>query len=204
MLHKKKKNKHQLPDGDVNVTSLMDILTTLLFFILMVMSLQNFSVMESTSLLSTESDSEDNKPVFTLQITISDEKNGSIFVGPTAELEKKMVDKKRFYAFMSNNFKGDAKNGFYKNVASMDYKKLLYSIQRVLIGVKKGFPSELKAVASFTDKVSYQQMIDSLTAIRELSPEDDAVVYRLPVTNEKELTKVLFPQIIIAEENTGV
>lgn len=202
MRPKKKRNKHSLPDEDLNITSLMDILTTLLFFILMVMSMQKFSVLESTSLTAGE-ESKDNKPTFTLQVTVHSEKFANIWLGPIDKLDKKMVDKKSLYSFLKRNFEGKDKEGFSRKVEGKDLNDVINKVQTNLIAIKKGFPNEMNAVLSFRDKITYQQMIDAISGIRELGPKREGFIYR-NLANQREKSKVLFPQVIIAEEGPGV
>jgi biopolymer transport protein ExbD len=196
-----KKRKHVLPDGDINITSLMDILTTLLFFIMMVMSLQKFSVIDSTSLTATEP-SKDPKPTFALQLTILSPEELSLWIGPIKGLEGSMVNTHYVKKLISSRFKGNEESGYSLSVKADDLPSLLDKIQDTLVEVKIGFPEEMRAVISFTDVIKYQEMIDAIAAVRELGPEKEGFVYQR-LNSEKEKTKVLFPQVIIAEESQG-
>jgi biopolymer transport protein ExbD len=196
MLRKKKK-KHTLPQVEVNIISLMDVLTTLLFFILMVTSFTKYSVLDASSMSSGEP-SDDKKNVFSLKITINNKKSSVVYLGPVRGV--KMVNEKALFRFLRRNgFKGNQDAGFTRKIWGKDYEKNLKRMQKYLIGIKKAFPHEFKAVLALSDKVEYQKMIDAMSKLRTLGDEEDAFVYETLV-GQKEKTRILFPQVIIAEK----
>src|SRR5665647_646934 len=89
---RKKKNKHPLPQGEVNVTSLMDIMTTLLFFILMVLSFNKITIIDAFA-PQAGAVSEDKKKVFALKVSYVESGKVDIDLGPLDEL--KMVDESK-------------------------------------------------------------------------------------------------------------
>ena len=197
-LNLKKRVKHKLPDCEVNVTPLMDILTTLLFFIMMVMSMHRFSIIESTSLTAGEP-SENPEPTFTMQITVQSMKELDVWIGPTEGLDKKINGPSEFYRFISKRFKGNPKQGYSLNIKANNKVDLFTKLQDHLIEIKKSFPFENKAVVSFKDEIRFQDVIDTLGSVRELSASSDGFVIT-GIGMDKEMNKVLFPQVIIGEE----
>ncbi|MBL7663489.1 MAG: biopolymer transporter ExbD [Bacteriovoracaceae bacterium] len=193
---RKKKNKHPLPEVELNITSLMDILTTLLFFILMVMTFSNLSILKGTSQKSgTEMD--DKKKLFALKIEIENDKKAEIFLGPLTEL--KMVNERDLLRFLNNQYQGSRDSGFSKVVYGKDTKQLFDRIQDAVKGIKHAFPHENKVVIAYTDKVEYQTVIYSIQALKQLAEAKEAMELTTLV-GTKEKTRVLFPEIILAEK----
>lgn len=202
MLRKKKKsNKHELPVVEVNVVSLMDILTTLLFFLLLVASFTKYSVVDATALPPSDSSETDKKPTFTLEIAFTDGKSASIWLGPVQKL--KMVDSNQLISYMNGRFTGNAEKGYFKKITAKNSSQLVQRIQEVLIRIKKSFPHELKAVATFKDQVDYQELIDFVSGIRSLPNSHSGYRYE-DLIGKKGLSRVLFPQVIMAEYQAGV
>lgn len=196
MLRRKKKNKHRLPAVEVSVVSLMDILTTLLFFLLLFASFTKFTIMPATSLPAPSAENEEKKPMFVLEITLRDPRNATIWLGPTAEL--KVVDPDSLMAFMSKRFEGNSQTGFYRKIEGSDLKSLLKTVQMNLVEIKKSFPSENKAVVAISDRINYQSMIDAVTTVRSLSDDDQAFTLT-NLLGKTERTKVLFPEVVLSE-----
>ncbi len=191
---RKKKNKHRLPEAELNITSLMDILTTLLFFILMVMSFNKLTILNGSSIKSgVASDSED-KQVFTLKVTVNNEKYAEIYLGPIDKLKK--VDERALYRHLDRRFKGSKSNGYSKKVWAKNKAQLFERIQKEMLGIKLGFPHEHKVVIAFDDKVEYQTMIDSMSALKQY-PE---MYESKNLLGQSETSNILFPQVILAEK----
>lgn len=195
MLRKKKKDKTALPPSEVNIVSLMDILTTLLFFILMVTSLTKYSIIDATSLL-TGTPSSEEKQEFTLQLRIISENKAVIWLGPSDKL--KISDKGSLNKFLRRNFKGSHRQGHRKFVKAKNKEELFNKIQKMLVGIKKGFPHENKIVVSYKDEIKYQIMIDTMNAVKSLS-KDETAFEVTTLINQDEMTRVLFPSVIISE-----
>lgn len=194
MLLKRKKVKNNMPDAEINIVSLMDILTTMLFFLILFVSFSNYSVLRSTSLVSSSS-SEQPKPVFTLKVTLKSEKDFEIWLGPTRGLA--MVDS----APLIKNFKGSRgslETGFTKSSVAPDLKSLLKLVQANLIEIKKAFPHETKVVLAVSDNVSYQAVIEAMTGLRSLGATEEGFTLK-NLVGQTEKTKVLFPEVIISE-----
>mgnify|MGYP001002259003 CR=1 FL=1 len=194
-LKRKKSIKTELPSADINITSLMDILTTMLFFLILFISFADFSVLKGMALtMGTPTESE-KKPTFTMKITVSQNNSAQLWIGPTKGL--RIVDEGNFNKAM-RGFSGSPTTGFKRTFRGANSKVWIKDLQKVLIEVKKAFPHELKAVLALEDDVQYQLMIDSMRAVRMLGDEIPAFQLKDWV-GKTETTKVLFPQVIISE-----
>ena len=81
----KRKEKFKLPMVEVNVISLMDILTTMLFFLLVFASFANYSIVKSSALVKGDP-SETNKPTFTLEVRMLSDKSAQVWLGSINKL----------------------------------------------------------------------------------------------------------------------
>ena len=191
----RRKKRFPLPQGEVNVISLMDILTTMLFFLLVLASFANLSVVKTKSLVQ-GSPEEDPKPTFALEVKIINDKAAEIFLGPIDKLE--VQNRKSLEQYLRKRFRGNSKTGYSRTLRSGDNERLNAWLQKILVFIKKGFPFENKVVISFADSINYQDMIDTITTVRQLSDKEDAFEY-VSLQGRKELSRVLFPEVIIAE-----
>ena len=191
----RRKKRFPLPQGEVNVISLMDILTTMLFFLLVLASFANLSVVKTKSLVQ-GSPEEDPKPTFALEVKIINDKSAEIFLGPIDKLE--VQNRKSMEQYLRKRFRGNSKTGYSRTLRSGDNERLNAWLQKILVFIKKGFPFENKVVISFADSINYQDMIDTITTVRQLSDKEDAFEY-VSLQGRKELSRVLFPEVIIAE-----
>lgn len=190
----KKKNKHPLPDGEVNVTSLMDIMTTLLFFILMVLSFNKVTIIDAFAPQS-GAVSDDKKKVFTLKVTYPEKGKVEIILGPLDEL--KIVDESGLISFLNGKYKGTKSTGYRKTISSKDPEKLKHEVREALKGIKRGFPHEHQVTLALSDKVVYQDMIYMMEALKTL-PENEALDVK-NLIGKHERTNVLFPQVVLVE-----
>jgi biopolymer transport protein ExbD len=158
MLLKKRKKKHALPIVEINVVSLMDIITTLLFFLILIISFTNYSIIKGSALSLGKMTEEKPKPTFSLRITVKNRKSARILIGPTKDLT--VVNKNSLNSYLSSYFSGSPTKGFTKIVASSNEDAFQQRIQRILIRLKRGFPHETKAILAFADPVHYQRTID--------------------------------------------
>lgn len=190
----KKKNKHPLPDGEVNVTSLMDIMTTLLFFILMVLSFNKVTIIDAFAPQSGAA-SDEKKKVFTLKVAYPEKGKVEIILGPLDEL--KIVDEGDLISFLQQGYKGNKSSGFRKTVSHKDPAKLQHLVREALKGIKRGFPHEHQVTLALSDKVVYQDMIYMMEALKTL-PENEALNVK-NLIGKHERTNVLFPQVVLVE-----
>jgi len=196
----KLKNRRRLPfNSEINVVSLMDILTTLLFFLLLSASFQQISSLDSSGFLSNKllQDNPDHKPQFTLEVIFHSPTKASVWLGPLKGLHVSNADE-LIGNLRSNYAGGDGSEGFLRKFEAKDLTELLGKVQEGLIPIKRSFPEELGAVIAFTDGIKYQEMVDAVTAVRSISPKGDAFEVRNAV-GQKERTKILFPNLVISE-----
>jgi hypothetical protein len=194
MLRKKIRKGPKLAPTEVNIVSLMDILTTLLFFILMVTSFSNFSIM-SASPLTSGAPQDDDKNVFALEIERRTPTRATIWLGATDGLS--ITNKKSFKRYMRRRFSGSPKKGYRKYLSARTPDKLLEKLSKILIKIKQSFPTENNAVVSFRDKITYQHMINTIASVRSLGESAKAFSVKNGIKSIK--SRVLFPSAIIAE-----
>jgi len=197
MALKKSKPRKILPAPDLNITSLMDVLTTLIFFIVMMASFNNLMTIPATPLHSGKpADSSENRPTFTLKIAVLSDTVIKMFVGPTQELD--VINRAQFDKYMRSQFTGTPQTGYNRVISTKDKSALFPKLQGVLSKIKESFPSETKAVVAFGDQVSYQTTVDALAGVRSLAPGQTAVPVKA-IPGKADLTRVLFPEVIISE-----
>jgi biopolymer transport protein ExbD len=190
----KRKNKHPLTESNVNVTSLMDIMTTLLFFILMVLSFNKLSIIDAFAPQSGVA-SDDQTKVFRLKVNFHEQGKVEINLGPLDEL--KMVDESKFLSFLDRNYKGSKSGGYKKTIVQKDSKKLKEQLHSALRDIKRAFPHEHQVTLALSDQVLYQQMIDVMEALKQLPQNEPLELKNL--IGKTEVTTVLFPQVVLVE-----
>jgi hypothetical protein len=196
----KRAYRKKLPfSGEINVVSLMDILTTLLFFLLLSVSFQQLSSLDTSGFLSNKLivDNPDKKPVFTLEVILHSPTKASIWLGPLKGLHV-MAQDQLIETLRASYTGGDGSEGFVRKVDGKDLPELLSKIQEDLIPIKRSFPEELAAVVAFTDGIKYQEMVDAVTAVRGIGPKQEGFELRNSI-GQREKTKILFPNLVISE-----
>jgi hypothetical protein len=185
--------------SEINVVSLMDILTTLLFFLLLSVSFQQLSSLDSSGFLSNKLiiNNPDNKPQFTLEVIFHSPQHASIWLGPLKGLHV-MAQDDLVGMLRSQYTGGDGSEGFLRKVEAKDLPELLSKVQEGLIPIKRSFPDELAAVIAFTDGIKYQEMVDAVTAVRGIGPKGQFFEIRNSI-GQREKSKVLFPSLVISE-----
>lgn len=196
MLLKKRKEKHVLPTVEVNVVSLMDIITTLLFFLILIISFTNYSIVKGSALSLGRMTEEKPKPTFSLKITVRNSKSANVLIGPTSEL--KIVNKSSMHNYLNSYFSGSPKRGFTKNIGNRTSDAFVKRLQRILIRLKQGFPHETKAILAFADRVEYQTTVNLVANVRSLGPDAQPFT-QVNLIGQRERSKVLFPEVIISE-----
>jgi len=192
--------RRKLPfSGEINVVSLMDILTTLLFFLLLSVSFQQLSSLDTSGFLSNKLlvDNPDKKPQFTLEVIFHSPQQASIWLGPLKGL-RVMAQDDLVKMLQASYTGGDGSEGFLRKVDAKDLPELLARVQEGLIPIKRSFPEELSAVIAFTDGIKYQEMVDAVTAVRSMGPKAESFEIRNSI-GQREKTKVLFPNLVISE-----
>ena len=197
MLRKKRSFKINLPAGELNIISLMDVLTTLLFFLLIAAAASNFSIISGYGVpANLPSGKEDNTPKFMMEIMVQPANETTIWIAPIAGL--RVSNPQVFVAYLQANFSGNLETGFMRKVKGADMKSLALALQDALVPVKKAFPRETTAILAFTNQVPYQDVLDLLSAVGSI-PDQAPAFEVVDFFGQKSLSRVLFPQTIISE-----
>ena len=175
----------------------MDILATLLFFLVLGASFTSYSVLFGTSLERADSTQQEEKPTFVLKVTVRNSKSVKIWLGPLKGL--KIMDKRKFLSYMRRNSKGNFNAGYTRYMRSNTKEKLTKRLQDFLKRLKVAFPHQTKVVAAFNDRVKYQHMIDYISSLRTVPPDGKAFSL-VNFLGHREETKVLFPEVLISED----
>ncbi len=190
------RKRKEMMQSELTIISLMDVLTTLLFFLLATSSFSQFAILTASSMSQSASPPKEDKPKFSLQIAMSSPNDVAIFLGPAAKLP--IRDKARLYQYLSQNFKGNENIGWVRQIRGPQAREVLARVQETLKVIKLGFPHENQAVVVFADPVPYQETIEAISAVRSL-PDTDPGFRMDKLTGGSELTRVLFPEIVVSE-----
>lgn len=195
MLHKAKPRKKP-PVPEMNVVSLMDILTTLIFFILMIATFTRYSIVPGAAMPSAAASTTEPKPVFSLLVEIQNAREATLRLGAIEKL--KLVDSEATESYLRSNFSGSSSTGYVKRISAQGERDLLRKVQSALVEIKKGFPHEDKAVVSFSDAIPYQTVIDFVGGLRSLGPDQEAFTLK-NLLGHADKSKVLFPLVLVSE-----
>jgi hypothetical protein len=143
----------------------------------------------------------DSKPTFTLKITVMSNQKISIWLGSLKDL--KIENKTELDTLLHSTFVGNDLNGYRHEITNSDNITLTKEIQKVLISLKKVFPSEMKAVISIGGKVKYQDSMDMISIVRTLASEAEPIILKNELGKE-EKSRVLFPEIVLSEWDDGI
>lgn len=200
MLLKKKRNtfKHPLPPMEINVVSLMDILTTLLFFLLLIATFSKLAIVPGHALSQQAAGTENSGDSFLLQVVFAKPEAAFLLLGPVQNL--KAVKSSELRAYLKAQFRGNEEDGYIKKIESSSPKELIARIHLELKRLKESFPGETQAIAAFSPDFSYEMMVEALDQIRSLSPKE-AKLQLKTLLGEKIETDILFPEVIISEWN---
>lgn len=192
-----KKKRFELPINDVNVVPLMDILTTMLFFLVLMASISKFSSLSADAEISNMISSDEKKPRFELAMWSKSGRNIELRLSPIKKL--KIVNKSDLISGLrKSRFSGSEGKGYRKRYYNKDIKKLGLSIQKDLMVIKRGFPHELKITLVVEDRLKFQDLINFMGTVTELNPSlGDFELENL--LGKKENTTVLFPEIALRE-----
>lgn len=200
LLKSNRKAKYHLPAGELNIVSLMDIITMLLFFLVAVVNLTKFAIIPATALpTGASAAAEKPKPTFALQVTVFNEATAYLWLGPIRGL--RITNRNSLAALLQTGFRGNEELGYLKKLTAPAGKQIYAELQNHLVQLKLSFPSETKAVVAFTDTITYQQLIDAVETIRSLAPDRESFVAS-DIFGRPEKTRVLFPEILILEDIT--
>ncbi len=198
MLLKKRSFKLELPQGELNIVSLMDVLTTLLFFLLVVASFTKLSVLGGAGVPSNAvSDPADTTPRFMLEVTLKSDQSAEVWLAPTAELKMRPVTDLDS-ELRSAGFSGSPSRGYTQTVGGQEIHQLLARVQETLIPIKRAYPIETSSILTVADAIPYQKVVDAITALREL-PEGKTTFKVQDAAGNWTQSRVLFPQTTVTE-----
>jgi hypothetical protein len=172
----------------------MDVLTLLIFFIVMMSSVDKLVTVPANPLQSGKADAA-SQPTFALKVTVLGDNAIKVYLGPVNTLD--IQNRGALAAYLKKEFKGSDAGGFEAKLVEKDKEALLTRLRGVLLHLKASFPHEMRAVVAFGGKVKYQTSIDTLAAVRSL-PESGAPI-SIDVGGKQVLTRVLFPSVVVAE-----
>lgn len=194
--------KIQLPNGELNITSLMDILTTLIFFIVLLAGFNRFFDIPANPLSMGSTASTEKKATFTLEVTVERPTELKIYLGPVNGLT--IADETSLRGYLRSRFSGSESVGYSRTVANSNPAEMMNTLRQILIRIKQSFPNQFKAVVAFGGNVSYQTMIDTISTVRSYStasvgPRSTASVSTVDSNQET----ALFPEVVISEWSKG-
>lgn len=199
LVHKKMR-KINLPMGELNIVSLMDVLTTLIFFIIMMAGFGDFFSIP-TNPLEMGTPPKEKKPVFALKVTVMNEQKIAIWLGPVKDLEPQSRDELK--ELLSSSFVGNERRGYRREITHTDNNELLKELQKLLIKLKNHFPNEMKAAVSIGSQVKFQNSVDTISTVRTLASEEEPLTINNAL-GKPEKSRILFPEVIISEWEDGV
>ncbi len=188
------KKRVLIEQGEVNVVSLMDVLTTMLFFLILMASATNFATISSESALVGK-DSEDKKQRFDLVVSYSSTRRATILLGKFNEL--KAIDKDDFTKYVRRNYRSRSAIGFKKNLYAKSDEQLRDKIESELKRIKIAFPHETRVTLAVGNNIKYQQMIDMM---QQLATTGENEYFKSTnLIGQTRLIKTLFPDVTLQE-----
>src|SRR5690606_39104192 len=86
---------------------------------------------------------EEDKPVFTLEVIVLDDKTARVWLGPLKGL--KFREEKELLGYLKKRYRGDFESGYSREIKARNFNQLMADVQEALIPIKRSFPSELNA-----------------------------------------------------------
>ena len=195
------KKRFQLPVNDVNVVPLMDILTTMLFFLVLMASISDYSVLSADAELNNTASQEEQKPRFELAMWVKNSTTIELHLSAIAKL--KVIEKENLIKTLSTrHFSGNENGGYKKIFVNKDHQKLNNDLQQDLILIKKSFPHELRVTLVVEDNIKFQNIIDFMSTVTETNSENGEFEME-NFLGKREKTRVLFPEVALREMGKG-
>lgn len=193
-----KKRNFRLPENDVNVVPLMDILTTTLFFLIVLASTMKFSSLTGSSEIPGAASTEPTKDKFDLVVYFKSKNEIELHLGKIDKLN--VVDRNAFQGYLSGHFISDNRtNGFVSTFKiGKDYEQSLKSMSSVLQRIKMAFPQETKITLLVVDEVSYELVVHTMEFLVGI-PEGMAPFKIMDKSGQPSLSRELFPSISVQE-----
>jgi biopolymer transport protein ExbD len=191
-----------LPAGEMNVVSFMDVLTTLLFFLLLSASFTKYAAVPASGTPTQLAPKQaDPKPQFALELVLHSPTEATVWLGPLAGL--RIVDEAKLRAHLATvGFKGTESTGWLRKVSVGSPKDMETALHETIVPIKKSFPTEQSAVIAMADGVKYEEMVDVIQSVRTLDKKDKGLETVDPMGNPVR-SRILFPTIIISEWQQG-
>lgn len=191
----KRKKRMLIEQGEVNVVSLMDVLTTMLFFLILMASTTNFATLFSSSALAGKSSDKDNKQQFDLVVTYQSSRVATIYLGPFNEL--KAININDFTKYINRYYRKRGAIGYAKKIFSKSEEDLKEKITTELKRIKQAFPHEEKLTLAVGNKIKYQEMIHMLHQM--MMTKDNDYFETTNLIGQTRLVRTLFPNVTIQE-----
>lgn len=193
----RKKRKYCLPETEVNVVPLMDILTSMLFFMVLLLSFSDYSSLFAVSEMLTTSAPSDQKPRFDMAIAITSPRRLEIHLGAIHSL--KIINETDLLKYLrKNHFRGNEKEGYKKVLRAPDFKKLAGRLPPYLTRIKQAFPHESKATLVLNDKLNFQDIITLIEKVSALSDDKDPFEITNFLGHQRKIRE-LFPKVSLQE-----
>ncbi len=192
---RRKLRKNSLPKIDINIVSLMDIMTTIIFFLIFMAGFSKFSILSAYSQPVGSGKDLEKKPKFTVSLEIAKPTKVRLNLGPMAGL--KIVESDQFFSYLNQNFTGNQTSGYNRLLEARTEDELAVKIQSALIEIKKGFPHEETIRLVVADGITYQSVIHFMEVVREV-PEGREPLHLKNLINQRKETRMIFPEISVS------
>ena len=188
------KTRVLIEQGEVNVVSLMDVLTTMLFFLILMASATNFATLNSESTLIGK-DSDDKKQRFDLVVSYKSSRRASIILGQFDEL--RLIDKSDFKRYVRRKFRSKGSIGYERKLYGKTIEELRDKVERELKRIKQAFPHEVKVTLAVGNNVKYQQMIHMMHQL--MITGEDEFFKSTNLIGQTRLIRTLFPTVTLQD-----
>ncbi|MCK5884080.1 MAG: biopolymer transporter ExbD [Bacteriovoracaceae bacterium] len=188
------KKRTLIEQGEVNVVSLMDVLTTMLFFLILMASATNFTTINSESSLIGK-DSDDKKQRFDLVVSYKSSRRASIILGRFNEL--KLIEKRDFKRYIRRKFRSKGSIGYERKLYGKTIKQLRDKVEKELKRIKQAFPHEVKVTLAVGNNVKYQQMLHMMHQL--MITGEDEFFKSTNLIGQTRLIRTLFPSVTLQE-----
>lgn len=151
----KKNKKIILEQSEVNVVPLMDILTTMLFFLILMASAANYATLFGSGQEGSGTATDQVK--FDIAVALHHDKSATIHLTDPNYL--KPINPDSMSAFIQKRYRSSGNKIISREFSAKDINDLARKVQEDLKVIKTHFPLEKNLTLAIADKVSYQQML---------------------------------------------
>ncbi len=187
----KKKKRFLLEQTEVNVVPLMDILTTMLFFLILMASTANYATLFG---IGNEGSGEQTDQVkFDLAIALHSDKKATIHLTDPAFL--KPINQQELSQALGKRYSNSGQKILSRDFSAKSEAELLKKIQDDLLLIKKSFPMENRITLAIADGVKYQTMLSFMDAATQT---DENNIFKLKdLIGRTRDNRQLFPEIAL-------